>query len=387
MEFQVTDKAQPAGSKRTITEQGYMLIRDCALSRAGVTEYAAGNFQPRMYNDRDPNDVIRVYRSEATLAASAPAWVGAPLANEHPAEFFNASNTPKFQTGSVVSAPVMVGPILQADILVTDSRTIADIEAGKEELSNGYYSGYDFTPGTSPAGEQYDCEQLALRPNHVAVVAAGRCGSICRVSDSMDTPPMKEPKMATVTVNGVTYEATEQLVQVVAGLQNQLSELLASAAAAPEQAQEAIAEATAQVTAATEQVADLTEQLAEATSPEAIDAAVEERTEVLDHARKLIPNFDSKGKSNAAIRQEVVKAKCPDVAIKNLDSADYVRARFEGLVEGTPTTPRSKLDAALRTSLKNTDAADDDFPNVDAARDAAIKRRQQAYLKPSQRKA
>lgn len=387
MEFQVTDKAQPAGSKRSITEQGYMLIRDCALSRAGVTEYAAGNFQPRMYNDRDPNDVIRVYRSEATLAASAPAWVGAPLANEHPAEFFNASNTPKFQTGSVVSAPVMVGPILQADILVTDARTIADIEAGKEELSNGYYSGYDFTPGTSPAGEQYDCEQLALRPNHVAVVAAGRCGSICRVSDSVDTPPMKEPKMGTVTVNGVTYEATEQLAQVIAGLQAQLSDLLAQVANSGVEAQVAVQAAQAEAEAAVAQVTGLAAQLEVATNPETIDAAVEERTEVLDHARKLIPNFDSKGKSNAAIRQEVVKAKCPDVAIKNLDSADYVRARFEGLAAGAPTTQRDTLNTALRNSVKNTDSAEDDFPNVDKARDAAIARRQQAYLKPSQRKA
>jgi hypothetical protein len=264
---------------------------------------------------------------------------------------------------------------------------MADIDAGKEELSNGYYSGYDFTPGTSPSGEAYDCEQLALKPNHVAVVAAGRCGSICRVSDSTDTPPpLKGAPMATVTVNGVTYEATEQLIQVINGLQEQVANLMATAAKAPEEAQAALEEAQGQITAATEQVAELTSQLEEATSPDALDAAVEERQEVTDAARKLIPNFDCKGKTNDAIRREVVKARCADVPVKNLDSADYVRARFDGLA-ATPAQRTGALDDALRTSFGNKDAREGaDIPNVDSAREEAIKRRQQAHLKPGQRK-
>lgn len=385
MEFQVTDKAMSSnGSKRTMTEHGYMLIKDCAISRAGVTEYAAGNFQPRMYNDRSPNDVIRVYRSEATLAESVPLWQGVPLANDHPNEFFNTANTKKFQVGSVVGLPYMQGPLLRADILTTDPLTLADINAGKDELSNGYYSGYDFTPGISPSGEVYDCEQLKLRPNHVAVVAAGRCGSICRVSDSADLPPVKEnPPMGTVTVNGVTYEATEQLAQVIAGLQAQLSELLANVASSGAEAQVAVAAATAEAEAATAQVVGLSAQLAVATSAETIDSMVEERQEVLDHARKILPELDSKGKSNDAIRMEVVQAKCPD--IKNLDSADYVRARFDALLT-TPAKPASALDSALALSLKNNDSADAGFPNADKARADAIQRRKQMHLPKSQRK-
>lgn len=186
--------------------------------------------------------------------------------------------------------------------------------------------------------------------------------------------------MATVTVGGVTYEATEQLVQVVTGLQAQLTELMAKAATAPEEAQAAITEATAQVEEATSQVAELTTQLEAATSPDAVDAMVEERQETMDAARKLIPDFVGKGKTNAQIRQEIVKAKCPDVVQKNLDSADYVRARFEALATTAPAQqPRGKLDDALRASLKVQDSADGDIANVDAARDAAIKRRQEAY--------
>jgi hypothetical protein len=389
MEFQVTDRAMSTtGSKRSMTEHGYMLIRDCALSIAGVTEYSASNFQPRMYNDRDPNSVIRVYRSEATLAESVPKWYGSPAANDHPpgGEFFNTANTPKFQKGSIVGMPKMVGPILRGDLLVTDSATIAEIEAGKEELSCGYYSGYDFTPGIAPNGEPYDCEQLALRPNHVAVVAAGRCGSICKVSDSADDIPKEAPKMGTVTVNGVTYEATEQLAQVINALQAQLNELLAKAATTAMEAQTAVETAKTEAEAAAAQVVGLSAQLEAATNPDAVDAMLDERMEVLDHARKLIPNLDHKGKTNAQIRLEVVKAKCPDLPVKNLDSAEYVAARFDALAPTTAANPRSALDRALVNSLKNTDAKDDDMPDANKARAAAIARRQTAHLKPSQRK-
>jgi Uncharacterized protein conserved in bacteria len=386
MEFQVTDRAMSTtGSKRTMTEHGFMLVKDCAISRAGVTEYAAGNFQPRMYNDRNPNDVIRVYRSEATLAESVPLWQGSPAANDHPAEFFNTANIKKFQVGSVVGLPYMQGPLLKADVLFTDPLTIADINAGKDELSNGYYSGYDFTPGISPSGEVYDCEQLRLRPNHVAVVAAGRCGSICRVSDSADSLTVKEnPSMGTVTVGGVTYEATEQLAQVIAGLQAQLSELMAKVAGSGAEAEAAVVAAQGEAQAAVAQVVGLTAQLAVATDPATIDAAVDERQEVLDHARKILPELDHKGKTNDVIRKEVVAAKCPDV--KNLDSADYVRARFDALAT-TPAAAPDSLTAALRQSIKNTDsAADADFPNADKARAAAIERRKQMHLPRSQRK-
>lgn len=382
MDFQVTDGSTPSGSKRTMNGQGFMLIKDCALSRAGVTEYAAGNFQPRMYNDRDPNDVIRVYRSEATLAASVALWQGSPLTNDHPPEFINGDNLKQFQEGAVVGMPYMQGPLLLADVMVTGAGLIAAINAGKTELSNGYYSGYEFTPGTAPNGVPYDCEQLALRPNHVAVVAAGRCGSICRVSDSTDViPEEKEPKMATVTVGGVTYEATEQLVQVVNNLQSQLAELMAQAAAAPEQAQQVVAEATAKVDEVTAQVEELTSQLEEATSPGAIDAAVEERQETMDMARKVIPGFVGKGKTNLQIRQEIVKAKRPDISQKNLDSADYVRACLETLAlePAAPAKRGSALEDALRGSLKTQDNADTDIANVDAARNAAIERRKTAY--------
>lgn len=187
--------------------------------------------------------------------------------------------------------------------------------------------------------------------------------------------------MGTVTVNGVTYEANEQLAQVIAGLQSQLNELLAKVANSGAEAQVAVVAAQQEAEAATAQVVGLSAQLEAATAPDAVDAMVEERMEVLDHARKIIPNLDAKGKTNADIRAEVVKAKCPDV--KNLDNADYVQARFDAL-SATPAATVDSLGAALSLHLKNVDAAD--VPDAEKARQAAIARRQQMHKHPSQRK-
>lgn len=388
LEFQILDKTVTAGSNRSLSEQGYLTIKDCVLARSGVFEYLASEFQPKAYNDRDPNSVILVYRSAQTLEAAAPGFSGAPLTNDHPPVMLDAMNTNKFQTGHV-NGGVRVAPdpeapnekVMLADLVATDASQIAAIQQGKAELSNGYYSRYDFNPGVAPSGKRYDCEQHTIRPNHVAVVDAGRCGPLCKVSDALpDTKtPKEEIPMSTVTINGVSYEASEQVVQAVAQLQAQLAELQA-AAPTPE----TIAAETAATVAQEEQMATLQTQLEEAqaaTTPDALDEAVEERTEVVDAARKLVPNFDHKGKSNEAIRLEVVKAKCGEIANIDKAPAAYVHARFDALAA---TAPKNALDAALGESLRTTDSkhrGGKELPNTDAARAAAVDKRQNAWKK------
>lgn len=386
MEFVVLDRTTPASSKRTVTDQGFLLIRDCVLAKSGVFEYEARDFQPRMYNDRKPDDIIYVYRSVDTLMKAAPAFSGAPMTNDHPEPMLDATNTRVYQTGHVNGAvrieddPEELGEKrMVGDLMATQDQQIKDIQAGKAQISNGFYSKYDFTPGVSPTGKRYDCEQHTFKANHVAIVDAARCGPSCRVADAAPVPkdPKEEVPMSTVTINGVSYEASEQVVQAVAQLQAELAECKSKLpteedAAAAEAAK---AEAEAQLAAMQEQVSN-----AEAmTTPEALDEAVEERAEVVDAARKLIPNFDHKGKSNDAIRLEVVKAKGGD--IKNLDSKpkDYVAARFDALVGGAGTKPT--LDSALGDMHKNRDSKRGDV-DLMAARDAAIDKKRNAWKQP-----
>lgn len=389
MEFQTQDQSTKAGSNRSVTEQGYLYIRDCVLTCSGVFEYEASDFQPRMYAERKPEDIIYVYRPPETVEVSADGFSGAAITNDHPPVMLDALNTNKYQTGHVNGTvraeddPANPGTKLMiGDLLVTDASQIKLVNEGKEELSNGYYGRYDFTPGTAPDGKRYDCVQLFMRPNHVAIVDAGRSGPLCKVADAL--PGVTEPKkeelnMSTVTINGVSYEVSEQVAQAVGQLQGELA-TLKSTMVTPEEHQ-------AVVTARDEaegQVGELTSQLTEAqaaTTPAAMDEAVEERQEVIDRARKLVPNFDHKGKSNDAIRKEVVKAKGGDIANLDSKSKDYIRARFDAMEVPTKDSKTdSELDKQLVNGFANRDSRNNaELPNVDKARADAAKRRQDAW--------
>ena len=70
--------------------------------------------------------------------------------------------------------------------------SIGEIEAGKKELSMGYFCDYELTPGTFD-GQHYDAVQRNIRGNHIALVEEGRMGADVRVMDrkiTMDS--MKE---------------------------------------------------------------------------------------------------------------------------------------------------------------------------------------------------
>lgn len=386
MEFQILDKSSKAGSKRRYSEQGYLVIDDCVLARSGVFEYNAIDFQPRMYNDLPPDAVIRVYRSPETIAEAAPKFSGSPVTSDHPPVMLDALNTRKYQGGHI-NGDVFTEPDpdhpgevrMVAGIVVTDATLIASVDTKRqEELSNGYYSRYDFTPGVSPNGEPFDCQQLAFRPNHVAIVEAGRNGYTCRVSDASDLPAVEAKPMSTVTINGVTYEASDQVCQAVATLQAQLAELQGKI---PTEEDAAAAEAAA--AAQQEEMAALKVELEDAqsmTTPEALDEAVEERQEVVDAARRLVPNFDHKGKSNDTIRREVVKAAGGEIANFDKASTDYVKARFDALA--ATGGKDSSLSDTLRGAVTKDSARKGETPNVDSARTAAIARRGGAWKKP-----
>lgn len=389
MEFQLFDKSTRAGSNRTVTAQGYLAINDCILARSGVFEYYAGEFQPRAFADKRPDEIVRVYRSPATIAKAVAGFSGAPVTDEHPPVLLDALNTRKYQeghiNGDVVAEPDPDHPgetRMRAALVITGDTLIKAVNSkAKEELSNGYVSAMDMTPGVSPQGEQFDCEQLDIRPNHVAVVEAGRNGPTCRLSDALDINNPEKTQMSTVTINGVTYEASEQVVQAVNQLQAELAACKGEANTAAETISGMEAAAAETAAAVTDLEAKLAEEQAK-TTPEAMDEAVEERQEVLDAARRLVPNFDGKGKTNDAIRREVLKAKGVEVATLDSKSHDYIVARFEALA--AKDSKASELDKGLGEMVVSDSRSarhGQTVPNSMEARDAAIKRHSERWKK------
>ena len=381
MEFLAFDLAKSEGSKRVPTDQGYISITDCVLARSGILEYKAANFQPRMYKDRNPNDIIRVYRSVQTVQDAAQNFSGAPVTVGHPKEMLNPKNTGKYQTGHVNGDVTVTDGKMIATLLITGDKGMAAINNGIEQISNGYYSQYDFQPGISPEGEHYDAEQHTIRANHVALVREGRCGYECRVSDSADDD--KEPKkMANVTINGVAYEASEQVVQAVgmlqatadqaAGYAKELEGVDAKIEAAKNEVREEFKKTLDQ------KDAEIDALKAQIPTADQLDEMAEERQTTLNKAKHLMPKENFDGKSLDEIKRVVVLDCCKDLETLDGRSDDYIFARFDALeapnsARDQPQQPNTG--GSLRSALGGTtDAAD--VENLDAVEEARMKKKE-----------
>lgn len=380
MDFKTFDLATASGSKRSITAQGYLLIQDCKLARAGVFDYLAANFQPRAFNDRAPTDIVRVYRSIQTIESAAEGFSGAPVTDNHPPQMLDLKNTKLFQKGHINGEVRVIDGVMLADLIITDKMTIDGIQSGKDQLSNGYFSQYVFEAGIAPDGQAFDCEQTQFRANHVAVVAKGRNGAECRVSDAIDNPPKEVKPMAIVTIKGVSYEATEQVVQAVAVLQTNLD----TAEKSLKEFDNVDARIETAVNAKSDELqATIDTQKTEITAlkndiptADALDKLAAERADLLTRASVISPKLKFTGMTNDAICAAVVLDACPDLKDLEGRSAVYIQGRFDGLKAATAS--KKVLDKALGDSLENNDGVVDP---VAAARAKASERNNIAWKK------
>lgn len=380
MDFKTFDLATSSGTKRSLTDQGYLLIQDCKLAKAGVFDYLAVKFQPRAFNDRAPTDIIRVYRSIQTIEDAAAGFSGAPITDDHPPEMLGLKNTKLFQKGHINGEVRVVDGVMLGDLIITDKRTIDNIQSGKDELSNGYFSQYSFEAGIAPDGQAFDCEQTHFRANHVAIVAKGRNGAECRISDAIDKPPKEVKPMAIVTIKGVSYEASEQVVQAVGILQTNLD--------TAEKSLKEFDNVDARINSAVKtkvdemqavidtQKTDIETLKKDVPTVATLDKMAAERADLLTRAKAISPKLDFAGKTNDEICAAVVLTACDDLKDLEGRSAIYIQGRFDGLK--APNVDKKTLDKALGDSLNNND---DTIDQVALARTKASERHNTAWKK------
>lgn len=195
---------QKVGRTRHKTPEGFLLCKDVAIARTGWMIYAAGE-TPIKVNDMG---YATVARDEATLFADTTinSFVGKPVTNNHPPKGVDPGNWRRAAVGTVHNVRRGTGDdanLLLGDLLIMDAQAIADVEAGKVEVSAGYEANYEATG----YGEG---KQLNILGNHVALVARGRCGPRCAIGDSHhSTTKGKTMPKARVQISA----ATAQLVQ------------------------------------------------------------------------------------------------------------------------------------------------------------------------------
>jgi hypothetical protein len=276
-----------------------------------------------------------------------------PLTNNHPTinnGKVTADNARALAVGTVstVTRDSTDPNYVSALVAAWDADTVTQIESGKVELSCGYFCDREPAPAGATwkdpiTGDSlpYDFTQRNIRGNHVALVATGRAGKEARIildgsavqvdetPDQVDVtltraPSPSEATMANklIRIDGVSFEVTEQVADVLARSEAQTEAQIKTLKADADTAQ-------GQVQALTAQVKALTVDLAAATDPKSIEARVNARIEIATLAESH--GIKADGLDLDGVKRAVIVKTDATISLDG-KSADYVAGLFDVLV-------------------------------------------------------
>jgi uncharacterized protein len=340
-------------TEREYTDEGFLKV-PARISRIGIQEYLAIEMG---LSDREPSDIIRVYRPEEEVFAdnSLGSFASKPVTNNHPPELVNTKNFRQYGVGFSGPEVTRDGMFAKTVLHITDEEAIKNIESGKVELSNGYTADIDWTPGVTPDGEKYDAVQRNIKGNHIAIVERGRAGPACRVADNLPITG-DTVTMAKITIDGVDFEVSDQAAQAVGKLRARLTDAEKEAQTKAEEIKAKEDEMEEKAVEAKKTEDSLKAKIDDAKSKipttDTLDKLVAERTAVVDTVRKVAPDLEWVGKDADTLRKEVVALKCPNVQMDSV-STDYIKARFDMLVESVESNSQQQLDDAFTRQVND----------------------------------
>lgn len=183
-------------SARHIDENGFMLVRGCRISRAGVFEYSAKQVYPAGHEKMgDPDRIIGVYRPESEIRDpdSINSFKSLPFINEHEmlagdtasAKYPEDSAPEDYGIDGVLTDNVYFDESdgwLKGDVKVWAREAFGRIQDGKDDLSAGMNCKFKLEGGTFQ-GKPYEVTQIHMRGNHLANVDEARVEG-ARILDS-----------------------------------------------------------------------------------------------------------------------------------------------------------------------------------------------------------
>lgn len=317
------------------TSDGFLAVRARA-AKSGVYAYSGAEVDPENKHGLRDAASVNVLRDEATVfsPSSVRSFIGKPITDDHPSEAVNANNWRDHSRGVVMGA-MRDGDHLAFDLVLMDAATIAKVEAGKVELSNGYSATLTHGDFTAPDGTKCQFRQDAVVGNHCAIVDRGRAGPTCRIGDAAICDSIPLPKLnndgdrpvKTMLIDGLTVDysnpdtAKATLDTLIAARDAATTKLTAADA-------KAVADA-ATIVAKDAEIVKLTADL----------AAAKPTLQQLRDAGKAFAVIEAKAKSagitvtdamdEAAIMKAVVDKAMPG----NTYVGDHVRIAFETLTK------------------------------------------------------
>lgn len=181
--------------------------------RDGVLEYLGSEI------DQEPPDkIFTVYRSPATIANLVGMMPGIPVIGDHVEPGTEDDDiASKVESATLIDSfdDELGSTLAIKNMLSLDPAMLAEIRAGKSQLSLGY-------TGKLAPHSKYDFEQIDLTPTHLAAVEAGRCGEGCRFMDRKPQPTpeahMKLKKLHKAFCDADGSLSLSQIVELAAGL-------------------------------------------------------------------------------------------------------------------------------------------------------------------------
>jgi hypothetical protein len=350
--IQFTDALELGKPRRT--KEGYMAVR-ARSARTGVYDYSGHQVDPDNAHGLRDAATVKVLRDAATVfdKQAVQTFIGKPITVDHPSQPVTAANWKDHSRGAIMGA-LKDGEYLAFDLLLMDSAAIADVEAGKTELSNGYAAELEFGDFTAPDGTKCPVRQARISDgNHVAIVSAGRAGKECRISDGgnrafetcdaatiiLTADALEEKPVKKIMIDGLQVDLSDAAaVEVAIGkVQGQLTAALSDKATAETQ----VATLTTDKATLEAKVTTLEKQVADAKlTPQQLRDAAAAYARTCDKAKALgVAVTDSM--DEPAIMKAVVLAKVGDAA-KDWNDVQ-IAASFETLTKDAKTSAGSTV--------------------------------------------
>ena len=175
--LKIQDKAT---SKRSKDANGFLIIKDNPIAKAGVFDYLLSELKADISADDDR--VVKVYRPFSELERIKDSFANKPIKMNHH-WVGDETNTADGAIGSIIEADEANG-YLRADLIIYNPELIEKIENGELIELSPAYTGEEIDESGRFNGEAYEFKQKLGEVNHLAVVETGRSGKDLKIYDS-----------------------------------------------------------------------------------------------------------------------------------------------------------------------------------------------------------
>ena len=328
--------ARELRSTRTRNAAGHLSARGALVAKEGVMAYPVTALPPALVTalgDTVPADgMVRVLQTADVLhEPGLDAYQGLPMTTEHPAtaDRLVPLNDSRFTVG-VFFSPTFNRKGVAGDLTIIDAKAGAMVDSGKAvELSLGYRVELEAKSG-SFKGKEYQAVKKKIIPNHIAITASGRCGAECVINDCADcggqsTGGKKVADNVHIAMNDSVVEVAPEAKPIIAKFIDDAGVVAVELDTAKNKIKELETENQ-----------KLKDENSDEKRQEEIEAAAEERTEVVTKAAAVLgDSVDLKGKSLADIKKlalekagkKVPEGKSESYADALFDSIEVKKAR------------------------------------------------------------